>query len=126
MSGIFSHLKRLDWVLLGSLFLVFVLGLLIFYGGAESRQIFWRQLIFGFFGFLLILSLSFFDWRILKESSFFSLAIYVFGLILLFILFAIGAKVRGVTSWFRFGVFNFEPVELVKIILVAGLAKYLS
>ncbi|MEK7564955.1 MAG: FtsW/RodA/SpoVE family cell cycle protein [Patescibacteria group bacterium] len=126
MIGLFSHLKRLDWVLLGALALVFVMGLLIFYGSAESRQIFWRQLIFGSFGFILILALSFFDWRILKENSFFTIAIYAFGLVLLFILFAIGAKVRGVTSWFRFGVFNFEPVELVKIILVAVLAKYFS
>lgn len=126
MSNILSHLRKLDWVLLGGLVLVFILGLIIFYGGIESRQIFWRQLIFGSVGFLLILSLSFFDWRILKESSFFSVAIYFFGLILLFILFAIGAKVRGVTSWFRFGAFNFEPVELVKIILVAVLAKYFS
>ncbi|MDP3800325.1 MAG: FtsW/RodA/SpoVE family cell cycle protein [bacterium] len=126
MASIFNHLKRLDWVLMGAIALVFVMGLLIFYGGAESRQIFWRQLIFGSIGFLLVLILSFFDWRIIKESSFFSVAIYVFGLVLLFILFAVGAKVRGVTSWFRFGAFNFEPVELIKIILVAVLAKYFS
>ncbi len=111
---------------MGAIALVFVMGLLIFYGSAESRQIFWRQLVFGSVGFLLILALSFFDWRIIKESSFFSIAIYVFGLVLLFILFAVGAKVRGVTSWFRFGAFNFEPVELIKIILVAVLAKYFS
>lgn len=121
-----SHIKRLDWVLMGALALVFVMGLLIFYGSAESRQIFWRQLIFGLVGFSLILVLSFFDWRILKENSFFTISLYIFGLVLLFILFAIGAKVRGVTSWFRFGGFNFEPVELVKVILVAVLAKYFS
>ena len=126
MSNILSHLKKLDWILLGALALVFVMGLLIFYGSVESRQIFWRQLVFGSVGFLLILALSFFDWRIIKESSFFAIAIYVFGLVLLFILFAVGAKVRGVTSWFRFGAFNFEPVELIKIILVAVLAKYFS
>ncbi|MDP3764781.1 MAG: FtsW/RodA/SpoVE family cell cycle protein [bacterium] len=121
-----NHLKRLDWILLGAIALVFILGLLIFYGSAASRQIFWRQLIFGLAGFLLILALSFFDWRIIKESSFFSVSIYVFGLILLFILLVVGAEVRGVTSWFKFGAFNFEPVELVKIILVAVLAKYFS
>ncbi len=126
MTELINHLKRLDWVLIGAIALVFVMGLLIFYGGPASHDIFWRQLAFGLIGFVLIIGLSFFDWRILKENSFFVLSLYFFGILLLFILFAVGAKVRGVTSWFKFGAFNFEPVELVKIILTLGLAKYFS
>ncbi len=126
MSGILNHVKHLDWVLLGAAALVFVMGLLIFYGSATDHDLFWRQLLFGGIGFALIIILSFFDWRILRENSFLVLALYGAGLAALFLLFAAGEKTRGVISWFKFGAFNFEPVELVKIILAVVLAKYLS
>ncbi len=126
MNSIFSHLKRLDWVLLAGVVLVFTLGLLIFYGGTSDHDLFYRQLLFGGAGFTLIIVLSFFDWRILKENSFLMLMLYSAGLAALFLLFVVAERTRGVISWFKFGIFNFEPVELVKIILVAALAKYFS
>ena len=120
------HLKRLDWLLLGAIALVFVMGLSIFYGSPEDRSLFWRQLAFGAVGLALVAGISFFDWRILKENSFFVIGLYVLGFFLLLVLFAAGSEIRGVTSWFRLGAFNFEPVELVKIILTVVLAKYFS
>ncbi|MEK7608864.1 MAG: FtsW/RodA/SpoVE family cell cycle protein [Patescibacteria group bacterium] len=126
MTELINHLKRLDWVLLSAIGLVFIMGLATFYATPLDHSLFYRQLIFGFLGFALILGLSFFDWRILRENSGVLVAAYVAGLAALFILFAVGREVRGVTSWFKFGAFNFEPVEIVKIILTAVLAKYFS
>jgi rod shape determining protein RodA len=37
-----------------------------------------------------------------------------------------GARIRGAISWFRVGPFNFEPVELVKLIMILILAQYFS
>ncbi len=121
-----NHLKRLDWILIGAIALVYLMGLLMFYGNPLDKELFYRQAIFGVAGLIIILSLSFFDWRILKNSSIFIVILYAIGIALLFILFAVGSKVRGVTSWFKLGAINLEPVELVKIILVAVLAKYFS
>ncbi len=121
-----SHLKRLDWILIGSIALVYLMGLLMFYSNPTDKELFYRQAVFGIMGLLVILSLSFFDWRILKNNSVFIILIYLVGIILLFILFAVGSKIRGVTSWFNLGAVNLEPVELVKIILAAVLAKYFS
>ena len=58
MIGLFSHLKRLDWVLLGALALVFVMGLLIFMVALKVVR-FLASVNFCSFGFILILALSF-------------------------------------------------------------------
>lgn len=127
-----SHLKRLDWLLMGAIALVFSMGLLMFYGstslttGTADKDLFYRQAIFGLIGLIAIIAVSFFDWRILKANSTLVFFIYSAGLAVLFILFAVGSKVRGVTSWFKFGGINVEPVEIVKIILIVVLAKYFS
>lgn len=126
MYKVIEHLKRLDWILIGAIVLVFLMGLLVFYSNPLDKELFYRQAIFGIVGFIIILSLSFFDWRILKNSSILVITLYAIGTALLFILFAVGSKIRGVTSWFRLGAINLEPVELVKIILVIVLAKYFS
>ncbi len=121
-----NHLKCLDWVLLGAIGLVFVMGLATFYANPGDHDLFYRQLAFGLAGWAIILGLSFFDWRILKENSWALVLVYAAGLAALFVLFVVGREVRGVTSWFKLGAFNFEPVEIVKIILTAVLAKYFS
>ncbi|MBI2454168.1 MAG: rod shape-determining protein RodA [Parcubacteria group bacterium] len=123
---ILNHLKRLDWPLLGAIALVFVMGLAIFYADPGDHRLFWRQLALGAAGLVLVACLSFFDWRILKENSFVVIGLYVAGILLLFVLLVVGREVRGVISWFKLGAFNFEPVELVKIILAVVLAKYFS
>lgn len=122
----FNHLKHLDWPLLSAIGLIFTMGLATFYAGAGDRDLFWRQFFFGLTALVIVLALSFFDWRILKENSFFILGLYAAGVALLFLLLAVGREVRGVASWFRWRGFNFEPVEAVKIVLAAVLAKYFS
>lgn len=121
-----AHLKKLDWVLLAGVILVFLMGLISFYGDPLSRSFFYRQAIFGGAGFILILLLSLLDWRILKNTSVILMGLYGAGIALLITLFVVGSKIRGVVSWFKLGLFNFEPVEIIKIILVLVLAKYFS
>ncbi len=45
------------------------------------------------------------------------------GLVLLLIL---SYEIKGASSWFELGLFSFEPVEPLKIILILVLAKYFS
>lgn len=126
MVAVIHHLKKLDWVLLGAIALAFVLGLLTLYGDAQSRTLFFKQAVFGLAGLAIIIAFSFFDWRILKNNSFLLFGLYAAGVFVLFMLFVVGQEVRGVVSWFRIGLLGFEPVELVKIILILVLAKYFS
>ncbi len=123
---IITHLKKLDWLFLGAIALVFLMGLMTFYGSLSDRDLFYRQAVFGLISLGLIFFLSFFDWRIFKQSRWLVVVLYAIAVALLFVLFAVGAQIRGVTSWFRIGSFTFEPVELAKIILILVLAKYFS
>jgi cell division protein FtsW (lipid II flippase) len=48
------------------------------------------------------------------------------GLALVAATFVFGTEVNGARLWFRFGVFSFQPSELLKILLVIFLAGYLD
>lgn len=70
--------------------------------------------------------MSFFDWRIFRENSYVILIFYFVCLLALAGLFFFAPVVRGVKSWYKFGGFSFDPIELTKIVLIILLAKYFS
>jgi rod shape determining protein RodA len=45
---------------------------------------------------------------------------------LLSLLFVLGSVFKGAKSWFNLGVFSFQPVDLVKLVVILILAKYFS
>ncbi len=92
-------------------------------GGNESLLV--RQLMFLLIGVSIMATLSFFDISFLKRSALI-LAMYSIGIGLLLALFVVGSTVNGATSWFQLGAFSFQPADLVKLILILILAKYLS
>jgi rod shape determining protein RodA len=123
----FSHLRKLDWPLIIIVLLLSGVGLLTIYGigSDESIVFFKKQLFFLAFGFALMFSLSFFDYRVFKNYSSVLVILYLLSLLsLIFVLFS--QEIRGVSSWFRLGPINFGPIEFVKIIVILFLAKYFS
>jgi len=61
-----QHLKKLDWILIGSVVLLVSIGLLSLYSSSLGRGDlfnFNKQIIFLGLGFFLMIGLSFFDWR---------------------------------------------------------------
>lgn len=126
MTGLLNHLKKLDWLLIAAVIIVFLFGLLTLYASPEVRTNFYKQAIFGVVSFILILSLSFVDYRIFRDHPQLLIGIYVLGLILLAIVLVAAPQIRGVASWLWFGAIGIQPVEFVKIIILLVLAKYLS
>ncbi len=128
MIKILNHIKNLDWILAGSALLLSVFSLLSLYD--YSREgidfNFQKQLIFLVIGFILMIVLSFIDWRILKESSFFILSLYFIGIILLLGLFIFAPELRDVKRWYVIGPVSFDPVEFFKIVVVILMAKFFS
>ena len=126
----FSHLKKLDWVLTASAVLMCGIGLLSIYssslGGRGEQLNFLKQSIFLGIGFLLMLFFSFLDYRNLRGNSYLILILYSLSLVALVGLFWFSHPVRGIKSWYRLGAFAFSPVEFTKIILIILLAKYFS
>lgn len=111
---------------MGAVALIFVMGLLTFYGDRTDRAYFYRQALFGAVGLVLMISVSFANWRIFRASSLAVVSLYVLGVVLLFVLFVVGSQVRGVVSWFKIGGLSIEPAEPMKVFLVFLLARYFS
>ena len=66
---------------------------------------------------------------LLTDSKFFTATAnlwYLFGIILLLLVFPFHTKVKGTESIIRFGSFQLQPAELCKVFVSLALAKYLS
>jgi len=127
-------LRKLDWILIGAVFLLIVIGLLSIASASQARTgaftNFKKQLFFSVIGLILLTIFIFVDYRFLRNYSALVLVLYILSIFLLVLLLASGNKVRGAVSWFQFGSplgeLGLEPVEIMKFVLIVILAKYFS
>jgi len=127
--------KGIDWSLVWIYFLLVAIGLTAIFAATYkegdpifqsfirfktdySKQLFYfaAALVFGFF-------------ILLTDSKFFSATAniwYVFGIILLLLVFPFHSRVKGTESIIRFGGIQFQPAEICNIFVALALAKYLS
>lgn len=121
-------LKKLDWIMVGTVGLISFFSLLSIYNLERGGQIFYfrKQLIFIAVGFLLMISLSLFDYRSFKSYSSFTIILYLITLLALSAVLLVGRRIRGTVGWFSFGGIHFAPVEMAKLAVILLLAKYFS
>ena len=125
----FRHLKKLDWILITATVLLVGIGILSLYSSSLGRGDFLnfkKQIIFFGGGFFLMMSLSFLDWRSLREDPYLILILYFLCLAALVGLFFFAPEIRGVRSWYKVGPISIDPTEFTKIVLIILLAKYFS
>lgn len=128
MTPIQRNFKLWDMPLLLSALAMVGFGLVGVYSVAiakGSMVLFYKQLIFLAVGLVFMTLFSLFDWRVLKARSYLVMIVYLVCLILLFGLFFVSGH-RGIQGWYDFGLFYFNPIELLKIVLLIILAKYFS
>lgn len=92
-------------------------------GSAGGDYFFIRQVFWIAFGFILFFTFSFIDWRFLKKTEIVT-SLYLLLNFLLILLLTVGGAIKGVSSWFNFGLFSIEPSDPLKIIIILVLAKY--
>ncbi len=125
---IFGNIKQLEWGLITSALILCSFGLSAIYSTSLARHNFFnfnKQLAFLGIGFLVMLIMSFFDWRIFKNHSAFILIMYLVCLGLLAGLYFVREH-RGIKGWYDMGIVYFNPIEFLKIVLIILLAKYFS
>ncbi|MDD5730021.1 MAG: rod shape-determining protein RodA [Candidatus Omnitrophica bacterium] len=83
-----------------------------------KRQVFWAVLGLAFF-----LLMANFNYRKIWEWTY---ILYGLSVGLLFLVFILGIVRLGAQRWLKFAWFNFQPTELVKLIIVIFLARYFS
>ena len=91
----------------------------------NAGEFFNRQVIWVLLGFAVFFVFSFIDFRFLKRTDVL-VFIFLFTSLTLLMLFVLGNVAHGAKSWFNFGFFSFQPVDIMKLVLVLILAKYFS
>lgn len=125
IRNIRSYLREIDLPLLSVIVVISAVSLINIYGIAGKHYLFNKQATLLVIGFSVMIFLSFFNYRYLKNYSMPVLALYIFSLFLLGLTFY-SRSIRGTNSWIIFGNLTFEPTELVKLFLIILLAKYFS
>jgi rod shape determining protein RodA len=121
-------IHHFDWVMLLMLLLLSGMALTNLYssswsGGPEASPVFYKQLYFYIFGYILLLAVISFDYQELVTVGY----VMYFGIVvlLLYTNFFV-STIAGTTRWIDLGFFNLQPSEPAKLILVIVLASYYS
>lgn len=121
----------MDWILLTAILLLVGLSLAALFplshpgsgsAGGDSGH-FFRQAIFAVLGLVFFLVLSFTDYRVFRSAS---SVLFLAGVLLLLVVLFFGRIVNGTSGWISLGLFNFQPVEIFKLVIAVVLAKYFS
>jgi rod shape determining protein RodA len=126
MNWLYSKIKFFDIPLLIVSGLLLASGLAIQYAislGEGSLQIFYRQLVYAGGGIIVFILIANYNYQLLSKHNRIAYVVLILALIYL-ILF--GDPIRGSARWIDLGFFQLQPAELAKVIVLIGLARWLS
>lgn len=122
---VFSRKTSIDWVLLSASMMIVIFGLITMNAFVGENLFFEKQLI----SFTVAVGAFFLatriDTDILKRTDVL-VALFLMMSMLLVILFGLGHAAKGAQSWFKVGLFAFQPADAMKLLLILILAKYFS
>lgn len=119
-----NKLKKLDWGILIILAFLMVISTVVIHSATANHAMYVnndiKQLIFFGLGFAIAIASILFDYRIILKIWY---ILYGIGIALLVLVFFFGAEINGAKGWFKLpGDFLFQPAEIMKIILIIGIA----
>ena len=121
-----SYFERIDKILFMGVIALLAISILNMYGiTGFDNLIFQKQVILIAIGSVVMVFLSFFNYRYLKNYSFPVLFLYILSIVLLSLTF-FSDSVRGTNSWLSFSILTIEPAEITKLCLIILMAKYFS
>lgn len=129
MQKVWQAFLRCDRVLIVTIFLLFAFGVTALYSvqlglGDVGQSLVVKQVLFFCAGLALYSFFMTVDYRLWQP---FYPWLFVGCFALLLLLFTpLGEVIRGVRSWLDFGFFIWQPVEIIKVLLIICLAGYFS
>ena len=107
---------------------VCLVGVLSIYSSTYQKEgasdsVYQRQLLWIALGFAVYAALAHFHYRRLWDAAY---ILYVLAVLLLALVYVLGAVRLGAQRWLSFMWFNFQPSEIAKLIIVIVLARYFS
>jgi len=128
-TGITLSWRHFDFWLLGAVVLLVIFGITMIRSAMAGNielvelNLVQRQLIFALVGFVIILIVTAIDYRLWGSVS---RTMYFVTVVVLAVLFFIGAALFGSARWFDTGVILIQPSELAKIVFILMLADFFS
>ena len=118
---------KFDFGLLFPALALFLIGLAAIYSSTANNPAasgnFEKQVIWGIISLIVFFITYSIPTNIFKTVA---LPSYIFTILLLVIVVAIGRQISGSKSWITFGILGFQPSELAKVSTIFMLAAYLS
>lgn len=119
-----SRRPRIDWPLVGAMLGLVAIGLVNLNSAtaATQRQLFQSQLWWLGVGAVLFIASAAVDYRFFYRVAY---PLYGGGIVALVAVLVFGRRVNGSRRWFSLGPLRFQPSEVMKILLVIAMAKFL-
>src|SRR5947199_1338838 len=117
--------KDFDWALLAAALLLSMISLTEISSAtmAQPENFFLRQVAWVAVGVLFLFIVSAIDYHLIAEHIPW---LYILAIGALLYTLALGHRVSGSKSWVALGRVQFQPSELIKMVVVVALARYLS
>jgi len=122
IQRVFAHI---DWILVAALIPLLGAGLVTMHAFVGVSYFFSNQIIWILLGLTVMIGASFIDFRFLKRTGVLVGLFIVSVLVLASLLFFVD-EIKGAKSWITIGGFTIQPIDPIKIVLIAILAKYFS
>ncbi len=116
---------RFDWTLTLATMAVIALGLLNLWSAVRERQthLYAQQVSWFGLGAACFLVVATIDYRVLARFGYLA---YGGGVALLIAVLAFGKVVSGARRWFDLGPIHLQPSEIMKVLVIVALGKYLN
>jgi len=122
-------IKNLDYLLLGAVGLILVMGLFVLDSATVNASVkynmsfVYRQMAWIVVGLIVFIVVLFVDYSKLSK---YGVHIYVLNLLLLLAVLIFGEETNGAQAWIPIGPYKIQPAEIVKALLILGLAQFLA
>jgi len=122
---VFSRKVSIDLILLLSASTVVLFGLITMNAFTGDNLFFEKQIISFVVALCAFFIATKIDTDMLKRTNVL-VALFIIMSVVLLILFGLGHTAKGAQSWFKVGLFAFQPADAMKLLLIIILAKYFS
>lgn len=128
-----NNLRELSWSVIFTWLLLAVIGLTAIYSATQGpvsqflpeyiQNNFFKQLVWVFISLLVLIGIQFISPRTFIQLSY---LLYGIGILLMLLTLMFGTEINGAKSWLRFGPFNLQSSEFMKIATILATANYLT
>lgn len=123
--------RHFDWVLVGAVFLLVVLGVGVIHSASRTlesgtpllQSFAGRQILWALIGFLGLFTVSLVDYRLVVNLG---KPLYLAGVGVLGLVYLTGQEAFGAQRWLGGSFLAFQPSEAAKILLIVALAHFMG